>query len=355
VRPQVFRTRITEILGIRHPILCGGLGPKVSDAGYVAAIVNAGGMGFIVGAGFPDPDEFREQVRRCRELTHGQNFGVNLYISRQAGGVERVKQQIRILIEEKVSCVETAGASPEPVVPMLKEAGIKVLHKVPAVRYAHTAVRMGVDAVIVVGNECGGHPGIYQIGTIVQAAQAPAEISLPVVIGGGIGTGRQLAAVLAMGADAVIMGTRMMVAEELWIHPDVKARVVAGDGTESVVVKTAIRDHHRVFRNESAEQVMELDRQRVTDFEQFRPHVMGALAHESYTTGDMRKGMIDYGHAAIFAQAVEPVETIFDRMIDDAVAAAQRLNGLMVAAADSLDSKSSEPVSEDVELSTHSV
>lgn len=329
MRAQSFKTRITELLGIRHPILCGGLGPKVSDARYVAAVVNAGGMGFIVAAGFPDPDEFREQLRLCRQLTGGANFGVNLYISRQAGGAERVRRQIDILVEERVGCVETAGASPEHVMPMLKEAGVKVLHKMPAVRYAHTAARMGADAVIIVGNECGGHPGVYQIGSMVQAAQAPRELSLPVVIGGGIGTGRQMAGVLSMGADAIIMGTRMMVAEELWIHPEVKARVVAGDGSESVVVKTAIRDNHRVLRNESAEAVMELDRQRVTDFEQFRPHVMGALAHEAYVTGDTRLGMIDYGHAAIFADAVKPIETIFDEMIDDAVAAAMRLNSLI--------------------------
>jgi len=329
VRPQMLKTRITDLLGIRHPILCGGLGPRVSDARYVAAVVNAGGMGFIVGAGFPDADEFRDELRTCRELSGAKRFGVNLYISRQAGGMERVKQQIRILIEEGVVCVETAGASPEAIVPLLKEAGVKVLHKVPAVRYAHTAMRMGVDGVIVVGNECGGHPGIYQIGSIVQAAQAPREIDLPVVIGGGIGTGRQLAGVLAMGGDAVIMGTRMLVAEELWIHPDVKAKVVEGDGSESVVVKSAIRDHHRVLRNESAEAVLELDRAQVTEFERFRPHVMGALAHEAYVTGDTRKGMIDYGHAAVFADAVRSVEAIFDEMIDDAVASANRLNKLM--------------------------
>jgi NADH:quinone reductase (non-electrogenic) len=332
MRPQTFRTRITDLLGIRHPILCGGMGPGVADARYVAAVVNAGAMGFIVGASYPDPDEFRSQIRTCRDLTGGKPFGVNLYISRLAGGIERVRRQIDVLIEERVACVETAGASPEAVVPVLREAGIKVLHKVPAVRYAHTAARYGVDAVIVVGNECGGHPGVYQIGTIVQAAQAPRELSLPVVIGGGIGTGAQLAALLAMGADAVILGTRMLVTEELWIHPDIKARVVAGDGTESVVVKTAIRDHHRVYRNASAEAVMELDRRGVTDFEQFRPHVMGTLALQAYTSGDSSRGMLDYGHAAVFADAVEPAEAIFDAMIDDAVAAMGRLNGLAAAA-----------------------
>ena len=328
MRPARFRTRITELLGIRHPVLVGGMGPRVSDARFVASIVNAGGMGFIVAAGFPDAQEFRGQLQRCRELTDGQRFGVNLYISRQAGGVDRVKRQIDILVEEGVACVETAGASPEAIVPLLKQAGVKVLHKVPAVRYALSASKLGVDAVIIVGNDCGGHPGLYGIGSIVQAAHAAQAIDLPIVIGGGIGTGSQLAAVLAMGADSVLLGTRMLVTEELWIHPNAKDLVIRGDGTESVVVKKSIRDHHRVYRNASAEAALALDDAQVTDFERYRPHVMGALAHQAYVDGDTRTGMLDYGPAAVFAEAVEPAETIIDRLIDDACEAGRRLAAL---------------------------
>ncbi len=328
MRSQVFKTRITDLLGIRHPILAGGLGPKVSDARYVASVVNAGGMGFIVAAGFPDPDEFRAELRLCRELTQGQPFGVNLYISRQAGGAERLQRQIEILIEEKVPCVETAGASPEPILPTLKQAGIKVLHKIPALRYAESVARLGVDGIILIGNDCGGHPGIYGISSLVQAARGSQVLEVPLVIGGGVGTGAQLSAVLAMGADAVIMGTRLLVAEELWIHRAHKERMVAADGTESVVVKKALRDHHRVWRNESAEAVLALDEANVTDFEQYRPHVIGKLAHEAYLTGDPSKGMLDYGPAAVFADRIEPMEAIFDRFMDDAVQAADRLQAL---------------------------
>ena len=332
MRPALFRTRITDLLGIRHPILAGGLGPKVSDARYVASVVNAGGMGFVVGAGFPDADEFRAQLRLCRELTQGQPFGVNLYLSRQAGGVDRVKRQIDLLAGAGVSCVETAGASPEAIVPLLKQAGVKVLHKVPAVRYAVSAAKLGVDAIIVVGNDCGGHPGLYGIGSIVQAAHAARVIDVPIVVGGGIGTGSQLAAVLAMGADAVLMGTRLLVSEELWIHPRAKALVLDGDGTESVVVKKSIRDHHRVYRNASAEAALALDEARVTDFEQYRPHVMGALAHQAYVSGDTRTGMLDYGPAAVFADAIESTEAIFDRLLDDAALAMRRLDALEIRA-----------------------
>ena len=330
MRPQLFKTRITELLAIEHPILCGGLGPGVSDANYVAAVVNAGGMGFIVAPGWDDPEEFRAELRKCAALTGGKPFGVNLYISRQAGGIERAKQQLRILCEERVSCVETAGASPEPIIPILREAGIKILHKVPAVRYAFTAERLGVDAAIIVGAECGGHPGIYQIGSMVQAAHGPAAIKLPVIIGGGIGTGRQIAAVLAMGAEAVVLGSRMLVAEELWINRKYKEMVVNADGTESIVVKKAIRDHHRVYHNESAKAAAELDDRKVTDFEQYRPHVLGNLAREAYRTGDPARGMLDFGPATVFADRIEPVEAIFDRFIDDAVLALQRMEHLRV-------------------------
>ena len=273
---------------------------------------------------------FARSCASALDSTAGKPFGVNLYISRQAGGVERAKEQIRIMCEEKVGCVETAGASPEPVIPILREAGIKIIHKVPAVKYAFTAERLGVDAVIIVGAECGGHPGIYQIGSMVQAAHAPAAISLPVVIGGGIGTGRQIAATLAMGAEGVVLGSRMLVAEEMWIHRKYKEMVVAADGTESVVVKKAIRDHHRVYNNDSARAVAELDDRKVTDFEQYRPHVMGALARDAYETGDPSKGMLDFGPAVVFADRIEPVEVIFDRLIDDAAAAMGRLERITI-------------------------
>jgi nitronate monooxygenase len=333
MRPTCFQTRITQLLGIRHPILAGGLGPKVSDANYVASVVNAGGMGFIVSAGFPDPTEFRDELRRCRDLANGAAFGVNLYISRQPGGLDRVRRQIDTLMEEQVSCVETAGASPEPIIPVLKQAGIKVLHKVPAVRYALNAERLGADAVIVVGNDCGGHPGVYGISSMVQAAQAARVLSVPVVIGGGIGTGSQLAAVLAMGCDGVIMGTRLLVAEELWIHRAYKEFLTAADGTESTVVKKALRDHHRVLRNESAQAVEALDAANVTDFEQYRPHVTGTLAHNAYLTGDMSRGMLDFGPAAAFADRIETMEAILDRLLDEAVAAARRVNTLACSGA----------------------
>lgn len=334
MRGQKFQTRITDLLGIRHPLLCGGLGPGVSDGRYVAAVVNAGGMGFVVHTGYDDPDQFLDELALCSELTNGKGFGVNLYISRTPGSVERIKSLIPKMADAGCVVVETAGQNPEPVIATLREAGIKIIHKVPAVRYAHTARRMGVDAVIIVGNECGGHPGIFQIGSMVQAAQAPREIDLPIVIGGGIGTGSQLSAVLAMGGDAVIMGTRMMVAEELWVSRAYKEKLVVGDGTESQVIKRIFRDNHRVLHNETAAAVLALEAQGLREFDHYRELVAGSVTRAGYKSGDLTWGTYDWGHSAIFANAVKPVEAIFDEIIDDAVAASGRLAQLSLIAQD---------------------
>ncbi|MCY1365200.1 Nitronate monooxygenase [compost metagenome] len=163
---------------------------------------------------------------------------------------------------------------------------------------------------------------------MVQAAHAPKEISIPVVIGGGIGTGSQLAATLMMGADAILMGSRMLVSEELWIHRQYKERLVQSDGTESIIVKTGLRQHHRVLNNDSAKAVAALDAEGASDFESYRPHVMGTLTTQAYKTGDSRKGMLDYGPSIVFADAVQSVEAILDSVLDDARNAMRRLEDL---------------------------
>ena len=191
MRDRVFSTRITELFGIRHPILCGGM-LHLSDARYVAAVVNAGGMGFIGAWNFPDPGEFLDEVRKCRELTGGKPFGVNISVSRRPGVNEMLAPHVDIVIREGVRFVETSGSSPAHILGRLQGAGVKVIHKVPSVRYALTAEREGVDAITIVGAECGGHPGYMMTGTMVQAALAAQKIRVPWVLAGGIGTGLSL-------------------------------------------------------------------------------------------------------------------------------------------------------------------
>ena len=203
-----------------------------------------------------------------------------------------------------------------------------MIHKVPAVKYAVSSARLGVDAISVVGADCGGHPGTLLIGTMVQAAHAARDVKLPLVVGGGIGTGSQLAAALAMGADGVVMGTRMLVSEELWINRAYKEHIATLDGTQSIIVKKLLRDHHRVLNNDSAQAIVDLEEEGITDFEQYRPHVAGTVAHGAYSAGDPSRGMLDFGPAAVFADEVATVESIIDRMMDEAMAAAQHLGAL---------------------------
>lgn len=327
MRDQVIKTRITDFFGINHPLVCGGM-LWLADAKYVAAVVNAGGMAFIPAWNFRDPDDFRDQLRLCRDLTDGKPFGVNISVSRRPGVNEMLKPHVDITCEEGVRFIETSGSSPGHILPQLQGAGAKVMHKVPSVRYALTAQREGVDAIAVVGAECGGHPGYMMTGTMVQAALASQQITVPLVLGGGIGTGRQVLGALAMGADGVIMGSRMLVAEELWSHPDYKSRVAEGSGDDSVIVMSSFKRHHRVLDNEAARHVLDLEKQGIDEIEQYTGLIDGMNVRKAYETGDYSQGMIDYGQAVHFANKVEPVEAIFDSIIDDLVAAKTRLAAL---------------------------
>jgi nitronate monooxygenase len=328
VRPQVFRTRITDLFGIKHPILCGGLF-LLADAHYVAAVVNAGCMGFITALSFSDsPDDFQREIQKCRDLTGGKPFGVSIAFSARPGVDERLAPYIAVVIEEQVAFVETSGGNPSRFLPMLKEAGCVVIHKIPAVRYALSAQKMGVDAVTVVGGEAGGHPGIYMVGNIVQSALAADAIDLPLAIGGGMGTGRHLVTALVMGADAMLVGSRMLTASEIWAHDAYKQRILEATELDNRVIMKIFRDNHRVLDNDTARAVDELENRGVREFEAYRDHVSGRVSRRAYETGDCSKGLIDLGPAAVFAREIKPVEAIIDQLIDEAIHAVDRLGSL---------------------------
>mgnify|MGYP003393134373 CR=1 FL=1 len=325
MRAQVFRTRLTELFGIPHPILCGGL-YLLADARYVAAAVNAGSMGFITALSFPDAGGFRAEIRKCRELAGGKPFGVSISFSARPGVDDRLVPYIAAITEEKVKFVETSGGNPTRFLASLKAAGCVVIHKVPAVRYALSAQKMGVDAITVVGGEAGGHPGVYMVGNMVQAVLAADAVKLPLAVGGGLGTGRHLVAALAMGADAMLLGSRMLTASEIWAHPNYKQRILAANELDNRVVMKSFRDNHRVLDNEAARAVEELENRGVRDYAAYAGLVSGRVLRRAYETGDCSKGMIDLGPAAVFANEIKPLEAIIDQLIDEAVAAKDRLN-----------------------------
>ena len=328
MRKQYFRTKITELFNIKHPILCGGL-MWLGNAEYAAAAVNAGGMGFITAKTFPDPAEFEDELSKAWDLTSGQPFGVNLYQSMRPEENEVLNGHLKIALDSGVRHFETAGLPPTDFLPKLKEANSIVLHKVSTVRHAVSAARkLDIDAVTIVGAECGGHPGLELVSSLVQAVVGPDQIEIPVVIGGGIGHGRQIAAVLGMGAEAVLVGTRVLVAEEVWSHPEVKKQVVNAGAADSTLVMASFRNTSRVMINEYALEVQKLEDEGIEDFEQYWDYVKGSNAFDAYKSGDWNKALLSMGQAAAFANTIVPMEEIFDTLIDEATAAIERISSL---------------------------
>ncbi len=319
-----FRTRITDLFGIRHPILAGGL-QWLANADYAAAAANAGIIGFITAASFSDDASLVAEIRRCRDLCEGLPFGVNVSMLPKIAPQERVEAIMRVIIAEKVAFVETSGRNPGEWIAPLHDAGARIIHKVPAVRYAESAAKAGVDAVSIVGYECGGHPGMELIGSFVQAAQAASRLTIPYCIGGGVGHGSQIAAALAMGADGVVVGTRFLVAEELWAHPDFKARVVAARETDTALVLQSLRNTIRILRNETAEEVAAIEARGDGRPDTLLPLVAGRIGREAYVTGDTSRGALSMGQALAFTDRVEPLAAIVERLIADAEAACDRL------------------------------
>lgn len=332
---RILQTPITRLFGIRHPILCGGL-MWLSTAPYVAAAGRAGGIGFLTARTFPDLGEFRAEVQKCRDLAEGAPFGVNLYISHRAEANEILHGHVRVLAEEGVGAVETAGNNPVAFLPALKEAGCKILHKVSILKHAQKAVAEGVDAIAVVGMECGGHPGLDFIGSMVQAPLAAERLPVPVVIGGGIGTGRQVVGTLAMGAAGVILGTRMLVAEEIWARDPYKQRVIEADERSSRLVMAKMRNTVRVMDNGAAREVARLEDEGITGYDNLAHLIQGKNQFEAYSTGDIDKGLLAMGQAAVFADKVMPLADIYDALLADALVALERLDGLRAVAAEAV-------------------
>ena len=298
----------------------------LADAQYVAAASRAGIMGFITAASFPEPAALRDEIRRCRDLCEGGSFGVNVSMLPKLVPGEKIQSVFDLVAQEGVDFVETSGRSPEAFMPYLKQAGIKVLHKVPSLRYAIKAQEVGVDAVAIVGAECGGHPGMDMIGTFVNAAWAEESLNIPYLIGGGVGRGSQVAAALLMGAAGVVVGTRFAVASEVWAHEDYKRTLINAEPTDTDMCMQSVRNTVRALRNETTKAVkrMELENTDVT-IQDLMPLVSGRFSREAYTTGDCSRGLLAAGQALAFTDRIEPMAEIVRRFEQDMLIALQRI------------------------------
>lgn len=315
-------TRITELFGIEHPILLGGM-MHLSDARIVAAVVNAGGMGYITPRSFDTLEDYRKELHLCRELTNGKPFGVNLTFASRAAQNAEILDHIRIALEEGVRHFESAGNSPDQIVSVIHEGGGLLLHKCPSVRHALSAERLGVDAVALVGLEEGGHPGANQLSAFVNGAFALERLErTPLVIGGGIGSGAQIAAALAMGADAVVMGSRFMAATEIWAHDALKQRIIELDEHSSMPIMAHLSTW-RVMRNDAAIQARNLELAGVAkEYRDYGDLILSSRTREQvYHKGDTNAGIVSFGPAGAFTNRVEPAGDIVRGLMEAALKA----------------------------------
>ncbi len=325
------KTRITELFGIEHPIIQGGM-HHVGYAELASAVSNAGGLGIITGLTQPTPEALTNEIARCREMTD-KPFGVNLTFlpSFQA---PPYPEYIDAIIAGGVRVVETAGRNPQEHMPRMKAAGIKVIHKCTSVRHSLKAEAIGCDAVSVDGFECGGHPGEDDIPNMILLPRAAEELKIPFVASGGMADARSLVASLALGAEGMNMGTRFIATREAPVHENVKRALVDADELQTRLVMRPLRNTERVLLNAAVEQVLRIEAERgaETTIGDIRQYVAGGQSRLVLHEGQMDAGAWSCGMVAGLIHDVPTVKELIDRIMNDAkVIIRRRLEGLLTA------------------------
>jgi NADH:quinone reductase (non-electrogenic) len=308
------KTRITQMFGFEHPIVQGGM-QWVARAELVSAVANAGALGFLTALTQPTPDALFAEIKRCREMTD-KPFGVNL-TNLPAINPPPLAEYRRAIIEGGIKIVETAGYRPEEHMADFKPHGIKIVHKCVAVRHALTAERLGVDAVSIDGFECAGRPGEDDVCGLVLLPLAAERIKIPIIASGGFADGRGLVAALALGADAINMGTRFMASKEAPIHEQVKNQIIANDERQTDLLYRTMRNTARVARNSVSQRVLEIERSG-GQFEEIKHLVAGTRGRLVYETGDLESGVWSVGQVQGLIHDIPTVKTIVDRIVRDA-------------------------------------
>jgi len=312
----MIKTRATELLGIEHPIVQGGM-MGVGRADLAAAVSNAGALGIITALTQPTPEELAREIQRTRDLTV-RPFGVNLTLLPTIKPVP-YDEYARAIIEGGVKIVETAGRSPEQFMPAFKEAGVKVVHKCTSVRHALKADKIGCDMVSIDGFECAGHPGEDDIPGLVLIPCAANVLKIPMIASGGFGDGRGLAAALALGADGINMGTRFVATKEAPVHENLKQRMVEATELDTALIFRTLKNTARVFKNSVADKVVEIEaKPGPTNFEELAPLVAGVKGREVMDKGDLEYGIWTAGMIMGLIKDVPDCKTLVHRIVADA-------------------------------------
>ena len=320
----MFKTRVTELFGIEYPIIQGAM-HLLSFAELASAVSNAGGLGIIAAGSFPTAEEFRQEIRKMKNLTD-KPFAVNITLLPTRRPVIW-EEYIYAAIEEGVSIIETSGRSPKPYLEWLKAAKVKVMHKIARIRNAKTVERLGIDAVTIVGTEAGGHPGMDDVTTLALIPKAVNSVNIPVIAGGGFYDGRGLVAALALGADGVLMGTRFMTSQECPIHPKIKELMLKTREMDTMMIERSIQNAARVIKTDFSSRVLEMEKQGAT-LEELLPFITGDRIKKAYDSGDFNDAIIYCGQVVGSINEILSVKEIMDGIISEAELVMGRLKGM---------------------------
>jgi nitronate monooxygenase len=320
------KTRITELLGIRYPILQGGM-QWVGTAEMASAVSNAGGLGVLTALTQPSPDALAAEIARCRTMTDAP-FGVNLTI------LPSVKpppyaEYVDVVIRSGVRVVETAGNSPKDFIEKLKAAGVTIVHKCTSVRHALSAERNGVDVISIDGFECAGHPGEDDVGGLVLIPLAAQRLLIPVIASGGIASGAGMAAALALGAEGVNMGTRFCATVEAPIHENIKQALVRASERETQLIFRTLHNSGRVLKNAVSDEVVATERRPGgCEFKDIQPLVAGQRGRATLQSGEVDGGLVWAGQTVGLIQDIPTCAELLERMVAECRASLARASAL---------------------------
>lgn len=320
----MIQTKVTEMLGCKYPIIAGTMA-RISNPEFVAAASNAGACAVLASANYQSPDDLRNAIKKTQSLTN-QPFAVNINLFPALMPQDKLVDYVDATLDEGVKIIETSGhKAPEDLVPKFKEGGAIWIHKCAGVRYAIKGASLGADIVTVVGYENGGATGTLDIGTLVMTPSVVDALDIPVIAGGGVSDGRGIAAILALGAEGVIMGTRMMATKECPIHDNLKQAFVEAAETDTSLVMRSIRNTHRMWRNKAAQQIIELEAQKAP-LQTIIQAASGQKAERMYREGDIEAGMVSCGQGVGLIKDVPTVKELLDRIMAEAEEVISKLN-----------------------------
>ena len=311
----MLKTRITDLFGLEHPVIQGGM-QWVGYAGLVSAVSNAGALGILTALTQPTPEDLVKEIEKTREMTD-KPFGVNLTVLPTINPPP-YEEYAQAIVGSGVKIVETAGRSPEPFMELFKEYDVKVIHKCTSVRHALKAQSVGVSAITIDGFECAGHPGEDDIPSLVLLPQAAEALDVPVAGCGGFSDAKSMVAALALGGEAIVMGTRFMATKEAGIHQNVKEKMTEADELSTNLMFRTMHNTARVFKNSVSDEVVEIESTGSATFEDVKDLVAGQRGRVVFEEGDLEHGIWSAGISVARVKDVPTCKEMVSRLVSDA-------------------------------------